>query len=118
MQPGESVVIEGQDGRHITRTLRLGVGDIITLIDSLGKEYIARILHGDTYKVTADVLSENNETSKEPKVSITIIQSLPKGDKMDIVIHGFRWFCVSGAIEEISVKVHKGIYVTFRKAMI
>ena len=41
-----------------------------------------------------------------------------KGDKMDIVIHGFGWFCVSGAIEEISVKVHKGIYVTFRKAMI
>ncbi|MGN1277068.1 MAG: ribosome biogenesis GTPase YqeH [Floccifex sp.] len=41
-----------------------------------------------------------------------------KGNKMDIVIHGIGWFCVSGDIQEVSVKVHKGIYVTFRKAMI
>ncbi|MDD7282262.1 ribosome biogenesis GTPase YqeH [Floccifex sp.] len=38
--------------------------------------------------------------------------------KMDVVIHGIGWFCISGEIEEVSVKVHKGIYVTFRKAMI
>ena len=41
-----------------------------------------------------------------------------RGDKMDVVIHGIGWFCLSGNIEDITVKVHKGIYVTFRKAMI
>lgn len=41
-----------------------------------------------------------------------------KGDKMDIVIHGVGWFCVSGDVQEVSVKVHQGIYITFRKAMI
>ena len=39
-------------------------------------------------------------------------------DKMDVVIQGVGWFCISGEIKDISVKVHKGIYVTFRKAMI
>ena len=39
-------------------------------------------------------------------------------DKMDVVIHGLGWFCVSGDIQQIYVRVHKGINVTFRKAMI
>lgn len=38
--------------------------------------------------------------------------------KLDIVIHGLGWFCLSGAVKEVYVKVHKGINVTFRKAMI
>lgn len=38
--------------------------------------------------------------------------------KMDVVIHGIGWFCVSGDISDIYVRVHKGIQVTFRKAMI
>ncbi|MCF0105901.1 MAG: ribosome biogenesis GTPase YqeH [Holdemanella sp.] len=38
--------------------------------------------------------------------------------KMDVVIHGVGWFCISGDIQDVSVKVHKGIYVSFRKAMI
>ena len=43
----------------------------------------------------------------------------PKMDgKMDVVIHGLGWFCISGAVKSITVKVHKGIHVTFRKAMI
>lgn len=38
--------------------------------------------------------------------------------KLDIVIQGIGWFCVSGEVKDIYVKVHKGIFVTFRKAMI
>ena len=38
--------------------------------------------------------------------------------KIDVVIHGLGWFCVSGSVQSITVKVHKGIHVTFRKAMI
>lgn len=39
-------------------------------------------------------------------------------EKIDVVIHGLGWFSLSGDIREVSVKVHKGIQVTFRKAMI
>ncbi len=39
-------------------------------------------------------------------------------EKMDVVIHGLGWFCISGSVKEIYVRVHKGIDVTFRKAMI
>lgn len=38
--------------------------------------------------------------------------------KMDIVIHGLGWFCVSGDIKNIKVFVNKKINITFRGAMI
>lgn len=43
---------------------------------------------------------------------------LKKGEKMDVVIQGLGWFCVSGDITGLVVYAHKGIQVTFRKAMI
>ncbi len=43
---------------------------------------------------------------------------LKKGEKMDVVIQGLGWFCVSGDITGMTVYTHKGIQVTFRKAMI
>ena len=39
-------------------------------------------------------------------------------DKIDVVIHGLGWFCISGACYEVSVRVNQNINVTFRKAMI
>ena len=45
-------------------------------------------------------------------------QASKSAGKMDVVIHGLGWFCVSGSVKSISVKVHKGIHVSFRKAMI
>jgi ribosome biogenesis GTPase YqeH len=39
-------------------------------------------------------------------------------DKMDIVIDGLGWACVSGQISTIAVKAPKSVNVTFRKAML
>ena len=41
-----------------------------------------------------------------------------KEAKMDVVIHGLGWFCISGDIQEVHVFVNADINVTFRKAMI
>ena len=43
---------------------------------------------------------------------------LQPGEKMDVDIAGIGWFTVSGDVRDIYVKVHKGVDVTFRKAMI
>lgn len=44
--------------------------------------------------------------------------TLEEDEKMDVVIHGLGWFCVSGSVKDMYVRVHKGIHVSFRKAMI
>lgn len=62
-----------------------------------------------------ELLSPSLDTSMD---TMKTLQCKMKGDKMDVVIHGVGWFCISGDIKEVKVKVHNGIYVTFRKAMI
>lgn len=45
--------------------------------------------------------------------------SYTKGkDKVDVVIHGLGWFCISGDVKEIHIYVDQEVNVTFRKAMI
>lgn len=39
-------------------------------------------------------------------------------DKIDIVIDGLGWICVSGQMQSIQVKVPKNVNVTFRKALL
>lgn len=39
-------------------------------------------------------------------------------EKIDVVIHGLGWFCISGSLKNIKVYVNKDVNVTFRKAMI
>ena len=84
--PGRVIAITGKDARHITRILRMGSGDILSVVDSAGKEYSARIRTGCIDRVIVDVVAESADMSREPSVFITVLQGLPKGDKMDKVV--------------------------------
>ena len=55
-------------------------------------------------------ISTTNEVSK-----YTVKKDL---DKMDVVIDGLGWACISGDVSTITVTVPKGVNVTYRKAMI
>lgn len=48
---------------------------------------------------------------------MSVFQITPGNSKMDVVIHGLGWFSISGELKEVKVYVHKGISVSFRKAM-
>lgn len=65
---------------------------------------------GEMLSPTLDTSLEAMKTWNAPAVK--------PGQKLDVVIHGVGWFCVSGDISKLTVKTHQGIYVTFRKAMI
>lgn len=53
----------------------------------------------------------------DPKQMVTYSCPVRK-TKIDVVIHGLGWFCISPGISEVSVRVNKDVNVTFRKAMI
>jgi len=86
VQPGRAATITGNDARHITCILRMGKGDTLDMVDSSGKEYSARIVTGSLDRVVLDVVAEGAGVCKEPSVFITVLQGLPKGDKMDKVV--------------------------------
>ena len=80
----KTVVILGGDASHITRSLRMKEGDVLTVCDMAGVEYGCTITSvGDA--VTAEVTSER-KTDTEPPYRATLYQALIKGDKFDTVV--------------------------------
>ena len=82
---GESVVIDGENARHISKALRMRVGDVVTLCDGENNEYICRLDSFTDNDVTASVL-EKKASCAEPPYRVTLLQCLPKSDKMEYVI--------------------------------
>lgn len=85
-QFGESsVVLAGEDARHAVRVMRMKPGDECIVSDGVSREARVVIRDADPERVTADIV-EPLPGDREPGWSVTVAQSLPKGDKMEIVI--------------------------------
>ena len=82
---GESVTVTGDDAFHMARSLRMAVGDTVTVCDMHGREHLCRLesLRDDVCRLT--VLS-SKETSTESPVEVTLYMGYPKGDKLELVI--------------------------------
>ena len=82
---GQTHVITGEDAVHITKSLRMSVGEVITLCDSSKKEHLCKIERISSEGVEVRVVSEQ-ECMNEPTVEVTLFAALTKGDKMETVI--------------------------------
>lgn len=83
--PPESgnIIISGDDAHHIGRSLRMAVGEEITVCYNL-TDYLCRLEKISDTAVIAKVISE--EKSREPNISLTLYQALPKTDKLEFII--------------------------------
>ncbi len=80
------ITIVGEDAHHIGRSLRMAVGDSLTVCDMQGNEYDCRVASFDGDRaVMAEILSCRH-SENEPPCTIRLFQALPKGDKLDTVI--------------------------------
>ena len=79
-----TVSIGGADAFHISRSLRMAVGEHITVCDAEAYEYDC-VLEGFGEVVTARVL-EKTKLKTEPPYRAVLWQALPKGDKLDSII--------------------------------
>lgn len=81
---GSVVTLPDQAAHHATRVLRLRVGDAVTIFDGNGEEQ-AGLIESVGRDVTV-TLSTAVPGIAEPDLHITLVQSLPSGDKMDWVV--------------------------------
>ncbi len=79
------VDIKGDDARHITRVLRLRTGDSLVICDGQNTDYDGEILKIDRDRITVG-LDSPRISGTEPPVDIVVFQSIPKGQKMDLLI--------------------------------
>lgn len=79
-----SAVIDGEDGRHIARSLRMRSGDPLTLSDGAGTDYEGEIenITGDTVSVR---LFEKKANQSEPTLRVTLYPGMPKADKLELI---------------------------------
>ena len=77
--------VAGGDAYHIARSLRMAVGDEITLADGSGKEYLCRLTKIRDEECTAEVISEQISHSESP-AEITLYMAYPKSDKLELII--------------------------------
>ena len=82
---GNSFEIEGEDARHISKSLRMKTGESLTLCTLDGRRHECEITAFSTDSVTVKVLS-STICEQEPSVKITLFMALTKGDKMDDII--------------------------------
>src|SRR6185437_15194306 len=86
LDPGdEAVDLPREEAEHLTRVLRLGAGDTVTVFDGRGRECLARVVSAARTRARVQILSRI-EPAAEPAVALTLVQAVLKGDKMDDVV--------------------------------
>ncbi|MFA7634528.1 MAG: 16S rRNA (uracil(1498)-N(3))-methyltransferase [Bacillota bacterium] len=84
--PGDRVTISGKDARHIVKALRLKPGDVVIAVDRVGQNHMARIVATRETSVEAEIEATYESAASEPRVPVTLVQGLPKADKMNRIV--------------------------------
>lgn len=83
--PEGTFALDEEQSRHIARSLRMRVGDMLTLTCGDGSDYGCIIDKIDSNIVTLTVCYKQANNS-EPDVRVTLYQGVPKGDKTEDII--------------------------------
>lgn len=92
----EKFNIDGENARHISKSLRMKKGEELTLVTPDGSQYDCVIEESSGELVGVRVLSAK-PCENEPDTEAVLYQALPKGDKMEFIIQK----CVELGIKRI-----------------
>lgn len=81
----EQVTLTGTDARHISRSLRMKVGEHLTLCTPDGRRHSCTIVAFSPDTVTVHV-DASTVCEQEPTVKVSLYVALLKGDKLDDVV--------------------------------
>ncbi len=81
----ENYTLTGEDASHIARSLRMKVGEKLTLCTPDGRRHECEITAFSRDEVVVRILC-STECEQEPTVKISLFIALMKGDKLDDVI--------------------------------
>jgi len=80
----QRITITNEDVRHIATVLRMKAGDELLLCDGQGVEYLVKIDQIGRSEVRTSIESLSKRSIRHPL--ITLVQGLPKADKMDWIV--------------------------------
>jgi 16S rRNA (uracil1498-N3)-methyltransferase len=78
------IIISGEEKHHIVNVLRLKPDEHVRIFDGQGNEYLARLQHFNGDNIIAEILE--HKKIPPPRLSVTLLQGLPKFDKFDQIV--------------------------------
>ena len=91
-----TVVLPRDESRHLLQVLRANKDDAVALFDGVGTEADARIVGVDQQAVTLEIVKSRKVA--RPQVALTLLQALPKGRRMDLIVEK----CTELGVSEIT----------------
>ena len=80
----DRVTFAREESHHLGRVLRLKVGDTVIAVDGSGREFTVR-LDAIAPEAAGTIIGVGTRDTESP-FGITLVQALPKGDKLETVI--------------------------------
>ena len=77
--------ISGDDAFHIARSLRMAVGDELTVSDGEGAELLCKLTKIRDEECECEITERSSGVGESP-ADITLFMAYPKGDKLEVVI--------------------------------
>lgn len=83
--PDNDILLDGEQARHIAKSLRMKVGDVLTVTDGNGNDFGCQIdnITKDTVHLK---ICYKQASQSEPDCRVTIFQGVPKGTKLEDII--------------------------------
>ena len=81
----DKIFIKGDDAFHIARSLRMAVGDPLTVSDGQGTEYSCELVRIRDDECECRIISSGSSLAELP-VDVTLYMAYPKGDKLETVV--------------------------------
>ncbi len=86
LDPGdEAVDLPRDEAEHLTRVLRLGAGDMVSVFDGRGHEFTAKVVRAERREARVQIVSRVDPAA-EPAVAVTLVQAVLKGETMDDIV--------------------------------
>lgn len=79
------ISIVGEDALHIARSLRMAVGEELTVCNGEGRDYECRLTRIRDQESLCEILG-SHICPAEPPYSVTVYQALVKGERLDVTI--------------------------------
>jgi 16S rRNA (uracil1498-N3)-methyltransferase len=85
LSTGQSLALQNDTAAHVAKVLRARVGDQLIMFNGDGREFSAAIESVRGSRV-AVIVGEGAPLDRESPLGITLVQSVPRGDRMDLVV--------------------------------
>lgn len=81
---GVVLTLPEREAHHASAVLRIRHGDVVSVLDGVGSEYVCQVLEVQKRQILLRV--DGKKTTPSPFCSVTLVQAVPKGRMMDFII--------------------------------